>query len=80
MSGTALQQGGLDNEKLSWLLRDLQRAKIARQTYLALQLMLHTFVRPSELVRAEWSETHIEKREWLLPPRSLGKPEMAMLA
>lgn len=79
MSGTGQRQGGLENEKLSRLLCDLQRAKIGRQTYLAIQLMLLTFVRPSELVRAEWSEIHIEKREWLLPPSRMHRSQRSFV-
>lgn len=41
--------------------------RLERQTFLALQLLLLTFVRTSELVEAEWDEINFEKAMWTIP-------------
>lgn len=40
---------------------------IHRQTYLALRLLLLTFVRTCELVEARWEEINFEKAMWVIP-------------
>ena len=41
--------------------------RIHRQTFLALKLLLLTFVRTSELVEARWEEINFEKAVWVVP-------------
>ena len=49
------------------------KARMYRQTYLAIQLMLLTFVRTSELVEAEWSEINFETAMWVIPEDRMKK-------
>ncbi|GAB4045756.1 tyrosine-type recombinase/integrase [Spirosoma litoris] len=41
--------------------------RIHRQTFLALNLLLLTFVRTGELVEARWDEINFEKAVWIIP-------------
>jgi len=43
------------------------RDRISRQTFLALQLLLLTFVRTSELIEAKRSEFDLENKLWIIP-------------
>lgn len=43
------------------------RANLKRQTYLAVELMMLTFVRTSEMIKAEWSEIDFENQLWIIP-------------
>lgn len=43
------------------------RDRISRQTFLALQLLLLTFVRTGELIEAKRSEFDMEARMWIIP-------------
>jgi integrase len=45
------------------------------QTKLALQLLLLTFVRTTELRAAKWSEIDWDKAEWRIPPERMKMPE-----
>jgi len=41
--------------------------RVSRQTFLALKLLLLTFVRTCELVEARWEEINFEKAMWVIP-------------
>jgi integrase len=43
------------------------KAKLNRQTYLAVELMMLTFVRTGELIKAEWDEFDFDAKTWLIP-------------
>jgi len=43
------------------------QGRLNRQTYLAIRLMLLTFVRTKELIGAQWSEINFEKAMWVIP-------------
>lgn len=43
------------------------RDRITRQTFLAIYLMMLTFVRTSELIQAKWQEIDFEKAMWVIP-------------
>jgi len=43
------------------------KARLFSSTKLALELMLLTFVRTSELIQAEWDEIDLAKKTWLIP-------------
>lgn len=43
------------------------KTQVYRQTYLAIQLMMLTFVRTQELVEAKWTEINFEKAIWIIP-------------
>ena len=49
------------------------KVRMYRQTYLAIQLMLLTFVRTSELLQAEWSEINLETAMWVIPEDRMKK-------
>jgi len=59
----------LDIEEIPEFLAKLNKneARLFKQTRLAIELMLLTFVRTSELLEARWDEFDIEKRIWLIP-------------
>jgi integrase len=42
-------------------------ARLFRQTQLAMTLLMLTFVRTSELIKATWGELELEKRQWIIP-------------
>ncbi|MCE6989009.1 phage integrase central domain-containing protein [Dyadobacter sp. CY323] len=42
-------------------------SKVHRQTFLALKLLLLTFVRTCELVEAEWKEIDFDRAMWVIP-------------
>ena len=43
------------------------KLRLTRQTFLAIKLMLLTFVRTSELIEAKWGEIDFEKAMWTIP-------------
>jgi integrase len=58
------------------------KARLTRQTYLAIRLMLLTFVRTSELVEAKWSEIDFDKSLWIIPAErmKMGSEHMVPLS
>ncbi|MBV8549125.1 MAG: tyrosine-type recombinase/integrase [Alphaproteobacteria bacterium] len=52
-------------EFLSKLYRN--EARLFIPTQLAMEMMLLTFVRTSELIKAKWSEIDFDKKQWLIP-------------
>jgi integrase len=61
---------------------DEYRDRIYRQTYLALRLMILTFVRTTELIEAKKSEFDLENRMWVIPGErmKMGLPHMVPLS
>lgn len=59
----------IDVDELPELLKTIHnyQSRISRQTYLAIRLMLLTFVRTSELIEARWSEINFDKAMWTIP-------------
>lgn len=59
----------LDSNDLPEFLKKLERneARLFPQTRIAIELMLHTFVRTNELLEAKWQEFDIEGKTWLIP-------------
>ncbi|PSR56643.1 integrase [Adhaeribacter arboris] len=59
----------IEVDELPDLVRTLHnhKARLYRQTYLAIKLMLLTFVRTSELIEAKWSEINFEQAIWAIP-------------
>jgi integrase len=43
------------------------RARLFRQTQLAIEMMMLTFVRTGELIKAEWSEFDFKDNSWTIP-------------
>ena len=56
-------------DEMPKLLIDLHnyQHRLNRQTYLAIRLMLLTFVRTKELIEAKWTEINFEKAIWIIP-------------
>ena len=46
-------------------------ARLYQPTRHALQLLMLTFVRTSELINAKWEEFDLEAREWVIPARRM---------
>ncbi|MEA5426397.1 tyrosine-type recombinase/integrase [Arcicella lustrica] len=59
----------IDIEELPKLLVALHnhKTRLYRQTYLAIRIMLLTFVRTSELIEARWDEIDFESALWIIP-------------
>jgi len=47
------------------------RSRMHRQTQIALELMMLSFVRTSELIKAEWGEFDFENKVWLIPAKRM---------
>ena len=58
------------------------KARLYRQTYLAIKLMLLTFVRTTELISAPWTEINFEKAMWIIPADRIKRnnPHMVPLS
>lgn len=57
----------LKEDELPQFLATLEAYDGELQTKLAIKLLLHTFVRTTELRGAKWEEINIEKAEWRIP-------------
>ncbi|MEZ5903376.1 MAG: tyrosine-type recombinase/integrase [Alphaproteobacteria bacterium] len=60
-------------EELPVFLRDFKKneARLFPQTMLAMELMMLTFVRTSELIKATWEEFDLENAVWLIPAKRM---------
>ena len=47
------------------------QARLFYQTQLAVELLMLTFVRTSELIKAEWDEFDFEEKVWLIPAKRM---------
>lgn len=58
------------------------KARLTRQTYLAIRLLFLTFVRTSELVEARWCEIDFETAMWIIPAErmKMGSAHMVPLS
>jgi len=63
----------IESKELPEFISDLRnhKAKLNRQTYLAVNFMMLTFVRTSEMIKAEWSEFDFENKIWLIPAKRM---------
>jgi integrase len=59
----------IEAKDLPKFIKDLrnQEPLLNRQTYLAVELMMLTFVRTGEMIKAEWSEFDLKEKIWLIP-------------
>ncbi|MCK8491766.1 tyrosine-type recombinase/integrase [Spirosoma sp. RP8] len=59
----------IESKELPALVKAIRdnKVRLYTTTQLALELMLLTFVRTSELIQAEWDEFDLEKKVWLIP-------------
>ncbi|MDP2768556.1 MAG: tyrosine-type recombinase/integrase [Giesbergeria sp.] len=58
----------LDEKELPELLRKIEAYQGGPYTRLAMQLMVLTFVRTTELIAARWAEFDLQAAEWRIPP------------
>lgn len=59
----------IEAKDLPQFISDLRnhKAKLNRQTYLAVNFMMLTFVRTGEMIGAKWDEFDLEQKQWLVP-------------
>lgn len=56
-------------EELPELLQKINQSASSQyfQTYSAIKLLMHTFVRTNELIEARWDEFNLEEKIWIIP-------------
>jgi integrase len=72
----------LTPEELKTYLQIVYRSNIRRQFKLALNIILLTLVRKSELMHARWTNVHLEAGEWVIPEEQskTGQPHVVYLS
>jgi len=72
----------LTPEELQSFLRSVHASNIRRQFKIALQLILITLARKSELMLAQWKDVHVDDAEWHIPVENskTGKPHIVYLS
>ena len=62
-------QPALSPDEIPEFIEALNRndARLRKQTRLALEMLMLTFVRPIELVSAEWQEIRLDEKRWIIP-------------
>lgn len=71
-------------DELPQFLLDLYeyRARLTRQTFLAIRFMFLTFIRTSELIKVTWQEINFEKALWTIPGErmKMDRPHLVPLS
>ena len=59
----------IETNEIPKFIRDLRghKARLLHQTYLAVNFMMLTFLRTSEMIGAEWDEFDFENKVWVVP-------------
>ncbi len=74
----------IEAKDLPQFISDLRshKAKLNRQTYLAVNFMMLTFVRTSEMIQARWDEFDLKAKTWLIPASrmKMGKEHLVPLS
>lgn len=74
----------IEAKDLPQFITDLRnhKAKLNRQTYLAVNFMMLTFVRTSEMIQARWQEFDLNAKTWLIPASrmKMGKEHLVPLS
>jgi len=74
----------IEAKDLPQFITDLRnhKAKLNRQTYLAVNFMMLTFVRTSEMIQARWEEFDLKAKTWLIPASrmKMGKEHLVPLS
>lgn len=65
----------LTQEELRSLLKSLNCFRGARVTGIAIELLMQTFVRTGELIKAKWPEFDLDKKQWLIPEHRMKVKE-----
>jgi integrase len=78
----AARERALTPAEIQLFLRSAQASHIRRQFKVALQLILMTLVRKSELMLAQWKAVHLDDTEWHIPEENskTGKPHIVYLS
>ncbi|QET44686.1 tyrosine-type recombinase/integrase [Bordetella hinzii] len=78
----AARDRALTPDEIRQFLRAMQTSNIRRQFKIALQLILMTLVRKSELMLAQWKDVHLDEGEWNVPVENskTGKPHIVYLS
>ncbi len=76
------RERALTPEEIQLFLRSAHASNIRRQFKIALQLILLTLVRKSELMLAQWKDVHVDDAEWHIPVENskTGKPHIVYLS
>lgn len=63
----------IETKDFPQFIKDLSyhRPRLKNETYLAVNFMMLTFVRTSEMIKAEWSEFDFEDNTWLIPAKRM---------
>lgn len=72
-TGATNHFAAIESKDLPQFMADLRdhKAKLNRQTYLAVNMMMLTFVRTGELIKAQWSEIDFEGKTWIIPAKRM---------
>lgn len=74
----------LEAKDLPEFIKNLERneARLYPQTLNAMRLMMLTFVRTSELIKARWDEIDLDNKEWVIPAErmKMRKPHIVPLS
>jgi integrase len=78
----AARDRALTPDEIQLFLRSAQASNIRRQFKIALQVILMTLVRKSELMLAQWKDVHLDEAEWHIPEENskTGKPHIVYLS
>jgi integrase len=78
----AARERALTPQEIRLFLRSAHASNIRRQFKIALQLILLTLVRKSELMLAQWKDVHVGDAEWHIPVENskTGKPHIVYLS
>ncbi|WP_421705420.1 tyrosine-type recombinase/integrase [Alloalcanivorax xenomutans] len=76
------RERALTEDEIRRFLRAMQRSNIRRQFKIALQLILMTLVRKSELLQAQWKDVYLDQHQWHIPVENskTGKPHIVYLS
>lgn len=74
----------IDSKDIPQFISDLRshKMRLNRQTYLAVEFMMLTFVRTSEMIGAQWDEFDFDAKIWLIPASrmKMGKEHVVPLS
>lgn len=78
----AARDRALTPEEIQLFLLAVRASNVRRQFKIALQLILMTLVRKSELMLAQWKDVHLDDAEWHIPVENskTGKPHIVYLS
>lgn len=82
ISPKTTHQPALEPDEIAEFLEALSKneARLFRPTHFALEMLMHTFVRPIELVSAEWAHFNFDTKRWLIPETKMGKVHVVPLS